>query len=78
MGYAVETGIPLKREKATKYPWAAMTVGSSFFVPSAPLFKTQTIERRVSWAARGRVVAYPGEKYTVRTVEGGVRVWRTA
>ncbi len=55
-----------------------MEVGGSFFVPFAttsnnPSNQVISVRNRlVAWALRKRL---PG-KYTVRKVEGGMRVWR--
>lgn len=54
-----------------KYPWAQMQVGDSFLVAQA---KIATICNAVSSRKKHN---HP-ERYTARTVDGGVRVWRVA
>lgn len=71
---AVESGIPLPNKghvgAAPKYPWAEMKVGDSFFVKGTT---TRAFSAQVARRAR-----MDGHKYSVRTVDGGVRVWRIA
>lgn len=55
----------------TKYPWAEMEVGDSFFSPSdgaAPATMRDSASR-----AGKRL----GRRFAVHLAEGGVRVWRT-
>lgn len=74
------------------YPFATMKAGQSFHVPhniDAALFNTpdehvqasteesRKIANRLSGATRRFTKANDGSKFAVRTVEGGVRVWRT-
>lgn len=65
----VNRGGHLKPREA-KYPWAQMEVGNSFFVPEV------TVKQFGStvYAASKR----SGRKFTIRAVDGGVRIWRTA
>ena len=76
--YVVETGIaipPIKRPmkvkgRETVYPWRKVKVGQSFHVPGAK------IEAMASLAS-----AYGKRhdmKFTCRTMDGGVRVFRIA
>jgi len=65
----VESGIPAPASR-TKYPWDAMKVGESFFVPGK-----STNQLGGLLTARARA---DGRKYTSRTVDGGTRVWRIA
>lgn len=67
--YAIEKNIPMPVGRGN-YPFASMQVGDSFFVPR---MKAQTL----SAAACGYQKKL-NMKYTVRTVDGGVRVWRIA
>lgn len=62
---------PLGRAPATRYPFADLEVGDSFFIPGAT---PQSISGSTSWA-RNKLTP---RKFTVRTVEGGTRVWRVA
>lgn len=69
----IDTNVPLPRAKrapwSKKYPWHGMKVGDSFFVPAGNL---------KSLRASASIQKAKGEAYIARTVEGGVRVWRTA
>ena len=69
--FKIETGIPIPPPQTGggRYPWRKMKVGDSFLVPG----KTQKTWNGVSAAHK-----MTGFKFTVRTVEGGVRVWRIA
>lgn len=67
--YPIEKGIPRPsqiHEKRVKYPCRDMEVGDSFFVPDRTT-------RQV-----GNVIRYYNKfgKFSVRAVDGGVRVWR--
>jgi hypothetical protein len=69
----IETGIPLplgrKYGPVSKYPWAQLEVGESFFVADPPShFATM-----VSHASR-----IHSRKFIQRQVDGGIRVWRVA
>jgi len=69
--FKVEKGIPapkVKKGPPRKYPWLEMEVGDSFFVPGVNYneFKTQPSNAGKRY----------GLKYTTRSVDGGVRVWR--
>lgn len=70
---ALDKGIPIPNDglgrKAT-YPWRDMEVGDSFLIADK---KIGTVSGWVSREGKLR-----GQKYTCRTVEGGVRVWRVA
>ena len=70
MEFVIDKNIPIPtatRNRATKYPWADMKVGDSFFVPGKP--------KALYASARGR-----GIKIAVRPDKqgrkDGVRVWR--
>ncbi len=71
--FPIETGIPAPKSKYgnTKYPFERMAVGDSFLVAAG-------VAHRVSAAASSRAKRHPGEQYVVRTVDGGMRVWRVA
>jgi hypothetical protein len=57
----------------TKYPWASMNVGDSFFVDSYS-YKKQSllIQNAKSWCDRN----FPERKFTTRKENGGIRVYR--
>ncbi len=73
--YDIEEGIdiPMVTRRKSKYPWANMEIGHTFFVPDAS--KKQTIT-----SSAYRFGKQHGMKFTVREVneEGvaGIRVWR--
>ena len=66
----IEKKIPLPTAR-TNWPFAKMEVGDSFIVP---------VEKLIS--CRGAASAYsknhPCVRFTVRTMDGKVRCWRTA
>jgi len=67
----IEKGIPIPndgRGRPSRYPWTTMDVGDSFFIPG----KTAHDFSGIASGAGFRT----GRKFTTRTVEGGVRVWR--
>lgn len=71
--YYVETGIemPQKRFAHAKYPWDLMEIGQSFFVPGDPVKAMNSVTSCRRYAQKRY-----GTRYAIRTVEGGVRVWR--
>ncbi len=60
--------MPENRGTITKYPWAMMKVGDSFFVPNRKPADFSTNKRTASRKYKA--------KYACRTVKGGTRVWR--
>lgn len=52
----------------SKYPWITMKIGESFFVPDRKIegFSAQVVNAGKRF----------GTRYTCRTMNGGVRVWR--
>lgn len=66
----IEKGIPLPSHGNAKYPWAAMEIGDSFLVTHIPMKSIQRIA-----SAAGPVHQ---RKFSTRTVDGGIRVWRIA
>lgn len=77
--YKVDKGIPVPDRKRgngrpAKYPLRNMLeIGDSFLVP-APGDEARIVQRRLT-AIAGKLKPC---RFTVRLVEGGVRVWRTA
>lgn len=63
----IEHGIPFPQKSV--YPFKAMEVGDSFFVPNPK----KSIRAMASIAGTRH-----GRKFLVRSIEGGVRVWRVA
>ena len=81
--YAIESNVAILERvfghsTASKYPLNDMRVGDSFLVPCEPA--TQQDRRRISSAVTGYQKRRKdlGLKFSIRSVEGGVRVWRVA
>ena len=69
--YQIEKGIPMPEGKpGSKYPFDGMKVGDSFLVPR----KDRSC---VSSAATAYSKKY-GTKFSMRTVDGVLRIWRIA
>ena len=76
--FVVEKGIPVAMwARQGKYPWHEMEVGDSFMVPGLTENKTPTGAYKVT-AAVAYFNSKHKQKFTARTVEGGMRVWRIA
>lgn len=71
--FLVEDGHPLPVGGYSRYPWRGMEVGQSFFVPKGS-------RNRIGAAMAGfhKSRRNNGARFTLRTVEGGIRVWRIA
>lgn len=72
MTFVIEKGVavPLGGQGSPVYPWRKMELGDSIFVPAD---KAESATRSgYLWAARNSA------KMTVRSVSGGVRIWRVA
>ncbi len=75
----VQDGIPMPKPRGRgrrKYPWAALGVGQSFFVPDGS-------QKRLANAAYQWIRNNPmGQRFETRNMVengvAGVRVWRTA
>lgn len=74
--YKVEKGIPIppRNSMNTKYPFADMDVGDSFKVMGDSPTLLKRMRSACSWAQN----KYPTTKFSVRTIDKGVRVWRRA
>jgi len=68
--YKIEKGVPMQKHKSDVYPFSEMEIGDSFFVEGGDKYK-------LGPAASSSGKRH-GRKYSVRLVEGGYRVWRTA
>ena len=69
--FAIEKGIPIPphgNSRTSKYPWADLCVGDSFFVPGV---KTDAMA-----GSKANATKKYNAKYSMRAVDGGVRVWR--
>ena len=68
----IQVGVPIapieRKTRVSKYPWHAMEIGDSFFV--ADLTARGFAGSVYSAGKRS------GKKFTVRAMDGGVRVWR--
>lgn len=69
-GFKIESGIPIPSKSGdSRYPFREMKVGDSFFVPGKKA------------ANLAGCLGYYRTRYKItlvtRTVDGGVRVWRT-
>jgi hypothetical protein len=71
----IERGIPMPKRRAAprKYPFDKMKAGDSFFIETAADRSRAVVQASVAATARAR-----GVQITTRTVDGGIRVWRTA
>lgn len=66
----IDRGVPVPPKAGRDgYPYAELEIGESFFVPNATT-------RQFSSPSQARKRLKRG--FTVRTVEGGIRVWRTS
>jgi len=65
----IDKGVPVPLNRRTKYPWADMEVGDSFFVVTD---KIANFKRNVYAKNRN------GKEFTARAEGDGCRVWRTA
>lgn len=81
MSFTIDKNVPVPASTAGRgptYPFAAMQIGDSFFVPATG----EAVKKRaagLSRAASAHAKKNEGRKYTTRKVEGGgVRVWRIA
>lgn len=81
--YKVEKNVemPLKKTftAGSKYPFAEMDIGDSFFVPATSREDAKKVQTRVS-ASGTKFRAVHGRRFSTRVIEEndgfGVRVWR--
>lgn len=79
--FAIEKGIPIvpQRNVISKYPFKTMEVGDSFFVPCAGGDERKTMARITTAISQFKKAKNQSElRFSVRTVEGGLRCWRVA
>lgn len=83
--FKLEDGIPAPskgRGRGTKYPFSAMEVGQSFFVPTPSRENARTVQAYVQISGKGYANRHGGGTMvfttSVREEDGvvGVRVWR--
>jgi len=71
--FTIEKGVPVPKQvgagRKNKYPFDAMEVGDSFFVKD---IKVKAISK--TCGSHGKRLS---RRFASRTVDGGVRVWRT-
>lgn len=75
--FKIESGIEVpKTERQSKYPFDAMEVGHSFFVEcdNPDVRRPSVMTSAKSWAKKAGVE----RRFVARTVDGGLRCWRTA
>lgn len=76
--FRIEKNIPIPRRQQgmpCPYPFLDMSVGDSFFVPCENAKRTMGI---IDKAKRRFIQMTPGGyRFSCRTVQGGVRCWRT-
>jgi hypothetical protein len=67
--YPIEKNVPIPYAKieGSRFPFAEMAVGDSVFIPGP---------KRVFTSSLARVRYAKGYRFTTRTVDGGIRVWR--
>ena len=73
--YKIEKKIPLENKATRKspFPFAAMEIGDSFFVPTKDYSR-----RKVSNDVFYQNSTRSGKRYVTRTEDSGVRVWRVS
>jgi hypothetical protein len=81
--YEIDAGVELpkrsRKSASWKYPLDALDPGESFLVPLEEGEAVPTVMSRLRGACAGAKKRADGSaRFTVREVEGGVRVWRIA
>lgn len=79
--FTVENHVPLPGYRAAggpplKYPWPTMEVGSSFEVAAAADARRRKSQALSVIAAAWGKRQTPRRKFTIRTTDAGVRIWR--
>ena len=78
--YEIEKNVPIPKPQVvgrpSKYPFEKMDVGDSFFVENQKHESVYKLSVTISQATRRSRLK--GKRFTVRQLDGGVRVWRTA
>ena len=81
MAYEIEKDVPLcsSLSKSNKYPIDQMEVGDSFFAPHPDSKKARQNALRRNAGPYRKLPKHVTEQrhFVTRTVEGGVRIWRT-
>lgn len=72
----IEKGVPLpERSPTRRYPFPAMEIGDSILIPVG---RDDVAERRRILTASHNWAKMNNRHHVNRTVDGGVRIWRTA
>ncbi len=66
--FEVEKNIPIPERVRMKYPWEQLGIGDSFLIPDAIV---DSVRSGLYSCARNMKI-----KVTLKTVDGGMRVWR--
>lgn len=77
MNIKIEKNIPIQGRKYDMYPFKEMKVKDSFFIPvDGEIKNKRSVQHKFSGLCSyfGRKL---GRKYISRSVDGGIRVWRT-
>lgn len=81
MTFEVESGVPIPAKRRlvirSKYPFATLKVGDSFLVPATGADE-DVIKNRLATLMSSRWHRETSRRLTLRTMRGGVRVWRVA
>jgi hypothetical protein len=64
----IEKNVPIPGKRGLKYPFLSLAVGDSFFVPGGT---QKDVTGYMTWAQKKSKF-----RFTARTIEGGIRVWR--
>lgn len=73
--YKIEKGVPMPRPPQI-YPWADMEPGDSFLLPCEPAERERVGNRARNAAASFAMKRGLDWKFRIRSVEGGMRIWR--
>jgi len=66
----IDKGIPIPPKSNCKYPWREMEIDDSFFLKATPKLKIKSLASQCNIAGKKY-----NRKYTIRTVQGGYRIW---
>lgn len=79
--YQIEKGIPLpprsRSSGYSKYPFADMQLGDSFVISLNPGESIDQLRFRAN-SALAKARKTTNAQFSSRTVDGGIRIWRTA
>lgn len=76
--FSIDHDVPMPPAVRRLYPLAELAIGDSFLVPATPTRPTCVIKDRLKSAYRKQRCKHPGWRAAIRSVPGGVRLWRTA